>query len=463
MTPIHSETTARDLDRYPQARVLIIDDDRDFVSVLMELLADRYQLAVAYSGKAGLDQIPILNPDVVLLDISLEPELDGFHVLEHIKSSGLPIAVVMLTKAGDIDSVVRSVRGGAFHYVQKPPQIHELANVVNRAFADTFMKRRMQTLRDDIRRLKGDMVVEDATMLKVLADIEKVAPTKATVLINGESGTGKEMVARRIHEMSRRADCPFVAMNCSAIPDNLIESEIFGHVKGAFTGASQDRLGKLELAHGGTLFLDEIGYASLELQKKLLRVIEDRECIPVGTSKSHLVDVRFLAATSNNLEDMIASGNFLEELFFRLNVYRLTLPPLRERPGDIQALADHFLARIVPDLGRTVKGFSAEAREYLEAQTWRGNIRGLRNAVERAAIDCTGEWIRPEHLAPSLRNWPTSLAPYDQAKSKELTRFRRDYLLELMRRCDGDIETAVKMSRISRNGLLRMLREEGLK
>ncbi|MBU2501955.1 sigma-54 dependent transcriptional regulator [bacterium] len=443
-------------------RVLLVDDDKGFAADLASLLADDYSVAVASSGEEALERVGGIMPDVVLLDVDMGAGLGGLAVLERLVGRDEPVSVIMVTQAGDIATVVQAIKLGAFHYVRKPPALGELSNLINLAYADATSRRRLRAFAEDVKHLSGEMVVADPAMLRILRNIGNVGPTDTTVLITGETGTGKEMVARRVHEISNRRDGPFVAVNCAAIPENLIESELFGHLKGAFTGAEKDRIGKFGMARGGTLFLDEIGFATMPLQSKLLRILEDGEYYPVGASAAQVADIRLIAASSSDPESRVASGDFLEELYHRLNVYRIPLPPLRERMEDVPALAEHFLGVFAQRCGKPIKGFSEEAGAFLLGQKWKGNVRGLRNAVERAVIDCDGGWIRPEHLAPAMRTWPAKLAPYKVAKAKETHRFKHAYMTELMQRCGGNVTAAAEAAGVPRPSLQRMLKEVGL-
>lgn len=449
-------------DGHAPIRVLLVDDDDGFATDLASLLADNYAVAVAGSGEEALEKVGAIQPDVVLLDIDMGKGLSGMAVLELLVGRDEPVSVIMVTQAGDIATVVKAIKLGAFHYVRKPPVFGELANLINLAYADATARRRLRAYAEDVKRLSGEMVVADPIMQRIIRNIGNVGPTDTTVLITGETGTGKEMVARRVHETSNRHDGPFVAVNCAAVPENLIESELFGHVKGAFTGAEKDRVGKFSMARGGTLFLDEIGFATRSLQAKLLRILEDGEYCPVGASTSLVADIRLIAASSFDPEARVASGEFLEELYHRLNVYRIPLPPLRERMADVPVLARHFLGVYALRCGKPIQGFTEAGSAFLMLQKWKGNVRSLRNAVERAVIDCEGEWIGPEHLAPAMRSWPGKLAPYKTAKAEEVLRFKHAYMFELMQRHGRNVTEAALAAGVPRPSLQRMLKEVGL-
>jgi len=442
--------------------VLVVDDDPRFTSELSLFLSSRYKLDIENDGDNAISRILELRPDVVLLDIDLGSGADGFEVLSRIRELDSPPQVLMLTGDRDTTNIVKAIKGGAYHYVCKPPVMSELVNLVNLAASATYTSRRVASLESDVHRLGGTFVVHDPAMKRVMDQIERVAPTDTTVLVVGETGTGKELVARCVHESSSRSTGPFVAVNCAAISESLLESELFGHVKHAFTGAARDRAGFFQQARGGTIFLDEIGHASEGLQVRLLRVLESREFMKVGGEIPEKTDVRVIAASSRDLREAATRGEFKEELLYRLGVYRIDLPPLRFRRGDIMPLAEYFLDIFSEQIGRNNLQFSPEATEYLLAHDWPGNVRRLRNCIERAVIDCRSDTIQRDQLAPSIRNWSAVLRKYDEARSQELQSFRRDYLLELMSRCGNNVTEAAKTAGLSRNGLYRMLKEESL-
>jgi DNA-binding NtrC family response regulator len=440
-------------------RVLIVDDDPAFVDDLGAVLGRRYDVGVATNGAEALAQVSALKPDVVLLDIALGDRVDGFAVLDGIRALPLPPEVIMLTGNAQAGAVVQAVKAGAFHYVTKPPVMGELVNLTNLAAARAVASRRFAALESQVQRLGGDFVVHDPLMRRVVQDIERVSPTGSTVLIIGESGTGKELVARRVHDLSPRADGPFVAINCGAISEHLIESELFGHVRGAFTDAVRDRVGCFERAEGGTLFLDEVGLAPPGLQVKLLRVLEAREFLRVGSTTPVRSDVRLIAASSSDLSRLVDEGTFKPELFFRLNVFSLVLPPLRLRQGDILPLAEHFLALFAAQIGRRALEFSAAAREYLVGHEWRGNVRDLRNRIERAVIMADGDLISVNHLVPVRLELPTAVPAYDDA----MLSFQREYVLRLLRDSSDNVTEAARRAGLSREGLSRMIGRLGLR
>jgi two-component system, NtrC family, nitrogen regulation response regulator NtrX len=385
----------------PMAKVLVVDDEENIRKTVREILEDEaHTVVLAEDGEQALKRFREETPDVVLLDIQL-PKKDGLSVLEEMKRGGADCEVIMISGHGTIEAAVRAIKLGAFHFLQKPLALIEVKQNVRHAA-------QLKAQRDEIKswRLNEDnryqLIGKSAAVERLRTAITKVAPTSGRVLITGESGTGKEVVAYWIHKQSQRRDGPFIKINCAAIPQNLIESELFGHEKGAFTGAVAQKSGKFEMAGGGTLFLDEIGDMDLSTQTKVLRVIQEGEFERVGGVKIIKVDVRIVAATHRNLETMIAQGTFREDLFYRLNVVPLRVPSLAERVEDVPLLADHFLNAYCRENGASVKRFAPGALQHLAGRAFQGNIRELRNIVERLAILSDGEMIDDVFTASSL-------------------------------------------------------------
>jgi len=370
-------------------RALIVDDVIDVAqTVANELDAAGFDTEIAASGAAALDRFASEPADVVITDLRMK-SVDGLDVLRGIKRQDPTVPVLVMTAFGDVDSAVEAMQSGAFHYLTKPFAMETLLALVERACRERMLSRENAQLRKALhenasaRRLLG----KSPGMQKLRALIERVAGANASVLISGETGTGKELVALAIHADSPRGDKPFVAVNCAALPEYLLESELFGHAKGAFTGASQSRRGLFVEADGGTIFLDEIGDLPLPLQGKLLRVLQSGEVRPVGTETSRTVDVRCIAATHKDLSELVAKGQFREDLFFRLDVLRVPVPPLRERSEDVATLAEHFLKKSLAGGTRSILiGFEPEALDFLGAHTWPGNVRQLENVIERLAV-----------------------------------------------------------------------------
>ncbi|MFH0919369.1 MAG: sigma-54 dependent transcriptional regulator [Fibrobacterota bacterium] len=367
------------------SKILIIDDEENIRKTLKEIMEDEAHIALtAEDGAQGLKVFKEEKPDVILLDIKM-PGRDGLLILEDIKKSGQDCEVIMISGHASIDAAVKAVKTGAYHFIQKPLSLIEVKQSVRHA---AEAKRQ----RDEIIALKGEsdekyrVIGKSVAIHRVLEQIAKVAPTPGRVLITGESGTGKELAAYAVHRQSLRASGPFVKMNCAAIPQNLIESELFGHEKGSFTGAIAQKQGKFELASGGTLFLDEIGDMDLDTQSKVLRVLQEGEFERVGGTRTVKVDVRIVAATHRDLEKMITEGRFREDLYYRLNVVPIRMPSLSERPDDVPLLAEYLFDHFLRENGMPLRKFNPEALQYLASLRYQGNIRELKNIVERAAI-----------------------------------------------------------------------------
>lgn len=381
------------------ARILIIDDERGIRNTLREILADEgHEAEVAENGKQGLEMAQAKAYDLIFSDIKM-PEMDGMEVLKALKGlvdervSGLvdesqnaEVPIVMISGHGDVETAVQALKLGAYDFLLKPLDLNRILITTKNALETKTLKQETKQLRKKIVSKGATMVGESAAILRVREIINKVAPTEARVLITGPNGTGKEVVAHLIHENSARANGPMVEVNCAAIPSELIESELFGHMKGSFTGAVKDRAGKFEQADGGTLFLDEIGDMSLAAQTKVLRALQENEITRVGSDKAIKVNVRVLAATNKNLAEEIAKGNFREDLFHRLNVIPIAVPALNDRLEDIPLLVDHFAEQICGEQGIAKKTFEPEAIKALQGKNWTGNIRQLRNVVERLII-----------------------------------------------------------------------------
>ena len=362
--------------------ILLIDDDESLRRVTEYNLTEaKFSVITAESGKAGLKKFGATNPDLVITDVKLG-DMDGLEVLAAIKRESPDTPVIVITAFGSIEMAVKAMHEGAFNFITKPFDRDTLSISCNKALELKSLRSQKKQLADEVNRLTGTAGMETANsaMAELLETALKVASSEATVLITGESGTGKEVMARLIHQHSPRKDNPMVAVNCTAIPDNLIESELFGHVKGAFTGAVANRKGRFQTAANGTLFLDEIGELKMDMQAKLLRAIQEREVEPVGSDRTEKVDVRIIAATNKDLLEAVTEGTFREDLYYRLGVIPLHLPPLRERREDIPGLAKHFLKKL--DAPRGVR-FSDKAMKLLKDYDWPGNIRELQNSVER--------------------------------------------------------------------------------
>ncbi|MBR2165314.1 MAG: sigma-54-dependent Fis family transcriptional regulator [Paludibacteraceae bacterium] len=378
------------------ARLLIIDDERGIRNTLKEILADEgYEVETAENGKQGLEMAQAKAYDLIFSDIKM-PEMDGLEMLKALKNGendengdatlNGDCPVVMITGHGDVETAVQALKAGAYDFLLKPLDLNRILITTKNALESKSLKQETKQLRKKISAKGPQMVGESAAITRVREIINKVAPTEARVLITGPNGTGKEVVAHMIHEQSARANGPMVEVNCAAIPSELIESELFGHMKGSFTGAVKDRAGKFEQADGGTLFLDEIGDMSLAAQTKVLRALQESEITRVGSDKAIKVNVRVLAATNKNLAEEIKAGNFREDLFHRLNVIPIAVPALNDRLEDIPLLVDYFTEQICSEQGIAKKTFEASAIKALQDKEWTGNIRQLRNVVERLII-----------------------------------------------------------------------------
>ncbi len=382
--------------------ILVVDDEPNYQIVLSELLRDEgYEVFTADSGTAGLPIVRDTDLDLVLTDMKM-PGMDGIEFLRKIKEFNKELPVILITAYAEVEKAVEAMHLGAFTYLAKPFSNEELLASVGKAVEHYGLIREIRRLRDEAtpRSGFGGMIGKNPGMRAVYQLIEKVAPTPSSVLITGESGTGKELVARAIHNLSPRRDAPFVSVNCAALSENLLESELFGHEKGAFTDAVTMRKGRFELADTGTLFLDEIGEMPQPLQAKLLRVLQERSFERVGGNTTLEVDVRILAATNKDLKDEVDKGTFREDLYYRLNVIHIHLPPLWERVDDIPELVAHFLRKNAARLGRERLDISPEALRLLVSLPWEGNVRELENTIERAAILCSGDRIEAEDVQP---------------------------------------------------------------
>ena len=369
------------------SKILIIEDEAAIRRVLVKILSEEsktYQLEEAEDGLKGLEMIKKTDYDLVICDIKM-PKMDGVEVLEATKKIKPETTVVMISGHGDLDTAVQTMRLGAFDYISKPPDLNRLLNTVRNALDKTELVVEVKRLKKKVSK-KYEMIGESDAINHIKEMVDKVAPTDARVFITGPNGTGKELVAHWIHEKSKRSKGPMIEVNCAAIPSELIESELFGHVKGAFTSANKDRAGKFEAANGGTIFLDEIGDMSLPAQAKVLRALQESKVQRVGSDKDIKVDVRVVAATNKNLKKEIAAGNFREDLYHRLAVILIKVPALNDRRDDIPLLITHFTKKIAKDQGMPVKSFSKKAIKMLQEYDWTGNIRELRNVIERLII-----------------------------------------------------------------------------
>ena len=447
--------------------ILLVDDEPGVRSALGGVLRDEgYEVDAVDSGEACLECLGRQQYDVVVLDIWL-PGMDGLATFARMRERSIDSQIVMISGHGNIESAVKAIKMGAFDFVEKPLSLEKTVLVIRNALRQRRLEAENQALRARVD-AQHTMVGESLAMTHLREQVAMAAPTNGRVLIYGENGTGKELVARNIHEMSRRRAGPFIEVNCAAIPEELIESELFGHVRGSFTGAVADRRGKFELAHGGTIFLDEIGDMTLKTQAKVLRVLQEQVMMPVGGSSRVRVDARVLAATNKDLPTEIRAGRFREDLYFRLNVVPIFVPALRDRQEDIPLLADHFMAMLAREYGRRPKVFETDATAALQRYSWPGNVRELRNLVERLMIMVPGERIAARDLAfldqgtlgavEASVPVPATLAPLHDARD----RFERDYIVRALAAQQGNISRTAEALGIERSNLYRKMRAFGI-
>jgi two-component system nitrogen regulation response regulator NtrX len=447
-------------------RILVVDDEEGVRNSLQGILTDEgFHVDLADNGDAAIDAMRQESFQVVFLDVWM-PGMDGLQVLETIGSMDTDPAVIMISGHGSIETAVRATKLGAFDFVEKPLSLDKIMLVARNALKQKNLEEKNRTLKELLR--KDVTLIGDSPPVRLLREeIERAAPTHGRVLITGANGTGKELVARAIHTSSLRAEEPFIEINCAAIPEELIESELFGHIKGSFTGAIDTRKGKVEQADGGTLFLDEIGDMSLRTQAKVLRVIEEQRVEPVGGSQTLKVDVRFIAATNKNLEEEIEKGNFREDLFFRLNVIPLQVPELRSRLEDISLLMEHFLGHFAREYGQHVKKIDAGALEALKAYRWPGNVRELRNVAERLVIMVPGERILRENLPAVIRTDGTGAVAGARRDFESLKQgrehFEKQYILRKLEENAGNITRTAEVLKVERSHLHRKLKGYGIR
>ena len=447
--------------------VLVVDDEVNIRKTLNGVLSDEgYRVVLAETGEAALDAVTRSLVDAVLLDVWL-PGMDGLEVLRRIREMYPMLPIIMISGHGTIDMAVKAVKNGAFDFIEKPISLNKLLITVSRAMEREALRSENVELKERVER-KFRLVGDSATMGKLRAEIAAAGPTNASVLISGENGSGKEIVAREIHRHSRRAAKSFIAVNCAAIPEELIESELFGHERGAFTGAVGKRRGRFELADGGTLFLDEVGDMSQRTQSKILRVLEERAFERVGGGEKIGTDVRIIAATNRNLPKDIAAGRFREDLYFRLNVFPIFVPPLRSRKEDISAIAGHFVEEICAEQGKEKKTFSGEAMQRLLSHPWPGNVRELRNVVERLVILSMGQRVEEETVRQVLAVDPgqaeTPLAQvFDEENFRDATfAFEKAYLERKLQENDFNISRTAEKLGLDRTSIHRKMKQLGI-
>ena len=447
-------------------KILIIDDEPDMLRGCQKFLETAgYAVVIAESGEAGLALFETENPDLTIVDLKM-PGMDGMAVLESIMARDREAVVIVFTGYGTVESAVKAIRAGAFDFVQKPFDPDAFLIVIERALKLRQVRMENRALKQmlDTRFRFENIIGNSEAITQVFDFIRKISNTPANVLITGESGTGKELVAQCIHANSKRSHKPFVPLNCGGLPENLVESELFGHAKGAFTDAKQNRAGLMEHAKDGTFFLDEIGELPMSLQVKFLRVLEDHKIRRLGSNEEIEIDIRLISATNQNIEALIGGGRFREDLFYRLNTFEIHLPPLRERQGDIQLLAHHFVNHFAETSEKAIQGISTEAMDVLCEYNWPGNVRELMHVMERAVALSDADTIQledlPENLIIQTEDTIVSAQtdlPFQDAKDAVIEKFERTFIDRLLKSHNGNVSRAARQNGTERRTLQRLI------
>ncbi len=445
-----------------RAVILIVDDDAAMCEFLKEELErESFTVEVARGGRAGVERVKQGGIDVVVSDVKM-PDLDGLDLLREVRAVEPSPYVITITAFGSIDTAIRAVKLGAYDYITKPFEVDQLLLTIDKALSERELRSEVARLREEVagRERLDNLIGRSAAMREIFGVVRRVSPSPANVLITGESGTGKELVARALHVGSPRKGQPFIAVNCAAIPDTLLEADLFGYKRGAFTDARSDHAGLFVTANGGTIFLDEIAEMPLALQPKLLRVLQEREVRPLGANKAELVDVRVIAATNRDIEACLREGTFREDLYYRLNVIQIQIPPLRGRPEDILPLAEHFLVRSAQRAGKTLRGINEAARKLLLGYHWPGNVREVENVIERAVALCEGAIIGADDLPPAVRERRNQdrLASA-VAQGLTLDELEREYIERVLEAEGGNKTRAALRLGLDRKTLYRKLEE----
>jgi two-component system response regulator AtoC len=450
-------------------RILIIDDEENFRHMLSVILKkENYDVETASNGEEGLKKITLSPFDQILCDIRM-PKMDGMEFLSKAQKMGVDATVIMMSAYGTIDTAIEAMKMGAYDYISKPFKPDEIILTLKKAEERERLRKENELLRKEVQKEYSfkNIVSKNEKMLNIFEVIKKVAPYKSTILITGESGTGKELIARALHYSSDRSQRPFIPVNCGAIPENLLESELFGHVKGAFTDAIRTKKGLFEEADGGTLFLDEIGELPSQLQVKLLRVLQDGEIRRVGDSKSIQIDVRIIAATAKDLTKEVNESRFREDLFYRLNVLPIHIPPLRERKEDIPLLVPHFINKYSESMNKNVVGITSKALDVLMNYKWYGNVRELENTIERAIVLTDRENIEFENLPIEIQNFQdqiqlTPLAEEEYSIKKGSIFLEMNLIKKALKKTKGNHTHAARLLEISHRALLYKIKEYGI-
>ena len=440
--------------------ILAVDDEKDMLETYRAILAKKYAPLTAASGTEALKIIKDYAVALVLLDVRM-PKTNGIEVLKNIKANDPDLDVIMVTASKDIDSAVEAMKLGALDYITKPFDVKELLAIIGKALEKRALVKENLYLKEALKETTAycDLIGRTPVMKKLFESIGQVAPTDSTVLIHGESGTGKELVARAIHKKSRRANKPFVAINCAAIPENLLESELFGHERGSFTGALERKLGKFELADGGTLFLDEIGCMPAPMQAKLLRVLEDQVIERLGGEKGIPVNVRLISATNIDFQKHIEEGKFRHDLYYRLNVIPIALAPLRERKEDLPLFVEYFMMKFNKTLNKNVQQISAEALQALQAYGWPGNVRELQNLIERVLVLSRKNKIEKEDIPFDIQNKAKTITVTLKDKAED---FERKTIQKTLAENNGNVSQAAKILKMARTSLNSRMRTLGI-
>lgn len=452
--------------------ILVIEDEEVLKKALQRFFQKKqWEVVVSSRGEEGLQLLRQRPFDILLADLML-PEVSGIEIVRKAKEIQPSIAPIVMTGFGTIPTAVEAIKAGALHYITKPFELDDLYALIEKGLEHKQLKQENLVLRQALKKKfsHDNIVGTSPKMQEIFRLVERVAATDSTVLILGESGTGKELLAKSIHFRSNRADRPLVTVNCAAIPENLLESELFGHVKGAFTGAVNTHLGRFDQAHGGTVFLDEIGDMSPRLQVKVLRVLQDRRFEPVGSNKTHEVDVRIITATNRDLHKEVEEGHFREDLYYRLNVIPIEMPPLRDRKEDVPLLLDHFLKVANQENGKSVTGFSPQAKQFLLEYSWPGNIRELENLVERLVILKGQGTAGKEDLPASFFNETPPEKIFEKLSIPEggvclkelVNEFENVLIREAMKKCHGNKNQAAQLLKLNRTTLIEKMKKKGL-
>jgi two-component system response regulator GlrR len=442
-------------------KILVVDDDINILKVIkLRLEAEGYQVTTAGKAQTALKLVNEAVFDFALVDLKLNG-VNGIELMETLHQRNPEMPVIILTAYGTIKSAVEAMRKGAYSYLTKPFNYDELLLQTKKCLEKTKLSKEVKSLRKMVKDRYGfdNIIGRSGKMEKVLEQVAKAADSDSTIYIEGESGTGKELIAKTLHLASSRADKQFVAINCAAIPEMLFESELFGYEKGAFTGAIQNKEGLFSQAQGGTFFLDEISEMPLPMQVKLLRVMQEKEFFPVGGRKTIKMDIRFIASSNKNLKDEMTKGNFREDLFYRIHVIEIQLPPLRERQGDIPVLSHYFLDKLSKDMNKNITGFSTTALQKLMLHTWPGNVRELQNTIESAITMANEDIISDDLILPTLSSEVNDLKPLKDAKEN----FEKNYLLQLIELTEGNMAQAARLAGKYRADLYELLKKYGLK